>query len=80
MLAAASGSTLASTVGAALGWLWQASGFVWLLLVTGDEGGERCGRVRRQPGAGTAGFVQQEDDSLTRGRARGIWARCSRVR
>ena len=52
-LAAARSSTLASTVGAALGWLWQASSIVGLLLAIGDEGGEGCVRLRRQPGTGT---------------------------
>ena len=78
--AAARVSTLASTVVAALGWLWQAGNVMWLLLVGGDEGGESCSRLRRQPGAGTEVGVQQEDESLTLGRARGIWACWSRVR
>ena len=53
---------------------------MWLLLGGGDEGEKSCSRLRRQPGAGKEGGVQQEDESLTRGRARGIWACWSRVR
>ena len=79
-LVAARGSMSASTVGAALGWLWQIGGFAWMVLVTGEGDGWRSGWLRRQPGAGAAEYVQQEDESLTRGRARGIWARWSRVR
>ena len=53
---------------------------MWLLLAGGDEGREGCSKLRWQLGAGTEVGVQQEDESLTRGRARGIWACSSRVR
>ena len=78
-LVAARGSS-ASTIGAALGWLWKVGGFAWLVLVTGEGDGWSRGRLRRQPGAGIVGDTQQDDESLTRDRARGIWARWCRVR
>jgi hypothetical protein len=51
-----------------------------MLLVGGDEGGESCSKLSRQPGADAGVGVQQEDESSTRSRARGIWACWSRVR
>ena len=53
---------------------------MWLLLVGGGEGRGSCSKLRRQLGAGTEVGVQQKDESLTRGRARGLCACWSRVR
>ena len=59
----------------ALRWLRQVSCALWKLLADGGEIEEGCSKLRRQePGAGTGRRGQQENESLTRGRARGIWA------